>query len=146
MISTLMIWVMIMGGFSVALIAFGAYDSSASEGAQLITELIMLLASLCAFVFMAIGLFKLVSFASSPNPDVAIGYRYEETIYEENNVVALKDSTFNYEKGTSVYPSYCTSCINYFKFFASVYWVVQYKYTSIRNIIWCCTYRIIVRM
>ena len=100
MISTLMIWVMIIGGFSVGLIAFGVYDSSASEGAQLITELIMLLASLCAFVFMAIGLFKLVSFASSPNPDVAIGYRYEETIYEENNVVALKDSTFNYEKGS----------------------------------------------
>ena len=100
MISTLMICVMIIGGFLVALIAFGVYDSSASEGAQLITELIMLLASLCTVVFMAIGLFKLISFASSPNPDVTIGYRYEETIYEENKVVALKDSIFNYEKGS----------------------------------------------
>ena len=100
MISTLMIWVMIIGGIIVGAIGLGVYDSSASEGTQLITELITLLAGLCVVVFMLIGLFKLVSFASSPNPDVAIGYRYEETIYEEHSVVALKDSTFNYEKGS----------------------------------------------
>ena len=100
MISTLMIWVMIIGGIIVGAIGLGVYESSASEGANLIGELITLLAGLCVIVFMLIGLFKLVSFASSPNPDVAIGYRYEETIYEEHSVVALKDSTFNYEKGS----------------------------------------------
>ena len=96
MISAGMIWVMLIVGIIIFLVSSQFFFDSKSKSAGLISGIIVTISGITIIASIVIGVFRLVS---EPISDAGAGYRYEETIYEENTVVALKDSLYSYEKG-----------------------------------------------